>query len=470
MIRLSLFVWLIVHVQIFSYSQGTGCTTPVPITMDGVCRNYTISSATGSNLVCTSSGITPVTYFSVTSNSSAENMLLKITGPSNQPVEVAFYDGTSCTNGNLESASSICFYDGTGDWAPAENFVITPNTTYILRIKTATTGTIQICGQHYTPPNNDCLGAKPLGTELLVDNNAAHRPGNEVSPASVCAVVLENTAFYKYTVDISGPTSLAIEGMNCDNNYESDLLNLGFQIGFFTGTCAGLTPINCYSGVNGNAQLNVGTLPTGTQVYVAIDGILGSNCEYAIRAINAVVLTAKLKQFTVWKNKNENLLNWTTSEEDGNAFFEIHKSIDGRSFAAINRVNGQGNSTTEKSYEYRDEAPPPVCYYRLKLVDINGKATYSKVIRVERKADINTKVKLNNVVSNLLSLQVRDLAQDNATIEIIDPSGRQLYQRNVKISAGENNINVNTSGLSGGVHYLIFSTADYKQAIPFIKL
>jgi hypothetical protein len=397
-------------------------------------------------------------------------MLLKITGPSNQPVEVAFYDGTSCTNGNLESASSICFYDGTGDWAPAENFVITPNTTYILRIKTATTGTIQICGQHYTPPNNDCLGAKPLGTELLVDNNAAHRPGNEVSPASVCAVVLENTAFYKYTVDISGPTSLAIEGMNCDNNYESDLLNLGFQIGFFTGTCAGLTPINCYSGVNGNAQLNVGTLPTGTQVYVAIDGILGSNCEYAIRAINAVVLTAKLKQFTVWKNKNENLLNWTTSEEDGNAFFEIHKSIDGRSFAAINRVNGQGNSTTEKSYEYRDEAPPPVCYYRLKLVDINGKATYSKVIRVERKADINTKVKLNNVVSNLLSLQVRDLAQDNATIEIIDPSGRQLYQRNVKISAGENNISVNTSGLPGGVHYLIFSTADYKQAIPFIKL
>jgi hypothetical protein len=470
MIRLSLFVWLIVHVPIFSYPQGTGCATPVPITMDGVCRDYTISSATGGNLECTSSGTTPVTYFSLTANSSGQNMLLKFTGPSNQHIEVVFYNGTACTGGNLEASSSVCFYDGNGYWSPAEDFVITPNKTYILRVKTASTGIINICAQHYTPTNNNCLGATVIGTGLTTDNNAAHSPGNGVSPASVCADALENTAFYKYTVDISGPTSLAIEGMNCDNNYESNLLNLGYQIGFFTGTCSGLTPVNCYAGVNGNAQLNVGTFPTGTQVYVAIDGILASNCEYSIRAINAVVLAAKLKRFTVWKNKNENTLNWVTSEEDGNAFFEIQRSIDSRSFAAINRVDGQGNSTTEKSYEYRDEAPPAVCYYRLKLVDIHGKSTYSKVIRVERKADINTKVKLNNVVSNLLSLQIRDLDEDNAMIKIIDPSGRQLYERNIKISAGESDINVNTSRLPRGVHYLIFSTADYKQAIPFIKL
>lgn len=454
----------------FSLAQiGFSCSTPIPIPMDGVCRDYSISSATGSNIICTSSGTTPITYFSINANSSAQNMLLKITGPANQPVEVAFYDGTSCTGGNLESASSICLYDGNGDWAPAEDFVITPNKTYILRIKTATTGSIQICAQYYTPPNNNCSGATTIGTELTIDNNAAHKPGSGVTPPNVCADALENTAFYTYTVDITGPTSLSIENMNCDNNYESNLLNLGFQIGFFTGTCSSLTPVNCYAGFNGTGQLTVGSLPTGTQVYIAIDGILGSNCEYAIRAINAVILAAKLKQFTVWKNKNENILNWITLQEEGNSFFEIERSTDGRSFAAINRVNGQINSTTEKSYEYSDAAPPPLCYYRLKLVDTKGSATYSTVIRVDRKADVNTKVKFNNIVTNQLSLQVKDMDNDKALIKIIDPSGRELYEQKVQLSSGVNSINVNTSRLSRGLHYLIFSTPDYKQAFPFIK-
>jgi hypothetical protein len=437
--------------------------------MDGVCRDYTISSATGGNLECTSSGTTPITYFSITANSSAQNMLLKFTGPANQHIEVVFYDGTSCTGGSMESSSSLCFYDGNGYWSPAEDFVITPNKTYILRVKTASTGTIQICAQHYTPPNNNCLGAKVIGTELTTDNNAAHKPGSGVTAANVCADALENTAFYTYTVDITGPTSLSIENMNCDNNYESNLLNLGFQIGFFSGSCGSLTPVNCYAGFNGTGQLNVGTLPTGTQVYIAIDGILASNCEYSIRAINAVILAAKLKQFTVWKNKKENILSWTTSQEEGNAFFEIERSTDGKLFTSIGRVNGQINSTAEKSYEYNDETPPLLCFYRLKFIDTKGTATYSRVIRVDRKGDINTKVKLNNIVTNQLSLQVKDLNQDKAVIKIIDPSGRQLYQQNVKIVTGENNFNINTSGLSNGLHYLIVTTPDYKQAFPFIK-
>src|SRR5215470_12016369 len=81
---------------------GASCADPIPITMDGVCRNYTVSSATGANLVCTALATTSITYFSVTSNASAQEMLLKINWPTVGHVEVAFYHSTSCTNGNLE--------------------------------------------------------------------------------------------------------------------------------------------------------------------------------------------------------------------------------------------------------------------------------------------------------------------------------------------------------------------------------
>src|SRR5215204_1036700 len=407
--RSGIFICVMLLVPIFSFSQpGSSCASPIPITMDSVSRGYTISASTGSNIVCTSSGTSPVTYFSFVANSSAQNMILKITGPNTGPVEVAFYDGTSCTNGNLEMASSICLYDGAGLWAPSANFVITPNQTYILRIKTAATGTLTIQGYYYTPPNNSCATAMPIGTILSFDNNAAHKPVVGISPASACVVNFTNTALYTYTVDYTGPTSISLENLVCDNNYQNDGNNSGFQVGIFKGSCAGLTSVACYIGVSG-AQFGGGTQAAGTQMYITINGILSSNCEYGIRAINAAVLAADLKYFTAFRSPNGNILEWVSLKEVENAFFEIQRSIDGRSFTTIDRVNGQVNSTTEKSYQVTDASPPPTCYYRLKLVDINGKSAYSKVVRIDRGSDVNAKIKFNNIVTNQLSIQADDL-------------------------------------------------------------
>ena len=124
--RLITILYISSLIPYFSFSQGTTCANAITIPMDGVLRNYTISSSTGSNLVCTSSGTTSITYFIITSNSSAQSMLLDITGPGGQPVEVGFYNGVTCNNGAFEPASSICLYDGTGLWAPAETFSISP--------------------------------------------------------------------------------------------------------------------------------------------------------------------------------------------------------------------------------------------------------------------------------------------------------------------------------------------------------
>jgi hypothetical protein len=461
-------------IPILSFSQGgASCADPIPITMDGVCRNYTISSATGNNLVCTSSGTTPITYFSITSNASAQNMLLKVTGSNNQPIEVAFYHSTSCTNGNLESASSICFYDGHGDWAPAEDFVITPNTTYILRIKTPTTGSIQICGQYYTPPNNSCLTATPIGPVLTFDNNATHKPVTGISPAGLCAADasdIYNTALYVYTVDLTGTTTVSVENMNMDNNYQSDLLKLGYKVGVFTGNCSSLTSLGCYIGVATNAQLVIGILPAGTKVYVAIDGILGSNCDYGIRAINSTsLLTATLKYFTAWKAPEGNILKWVSLNEYNNASFEVERSVDGVNYKTIDHIAGQVNSNSEKDYQYIDLSPPAKSFYRLKMTATSGKSVYSKVISVDREFYINSKVRFSNIVSNQLALEINGLQQEKVSIKIVDQSGREVYHQNAKINSGNNLININTGNIAKGIYYLVVSGAAYREAFLFLK-
>ena len=468
--RSELFLCVMILLPFFSFSQlGFSCSTPIPIPMDSVTRTYSVSSATGSNVVCSSSGTSPVTYFSLVANSSAQNMILRITGPNTGAVEVAFYDGTSCTNGNLETASSICFYDGTGLWAPSENFVITPNQTYILRIKTSTTGTLTIQGYYYTPPNNSCATAMPIGTILTFGNNAAHQPATGISPTGVCAVSLTNTALYTYTVDYDGPTSISLENLVCDNNYQSDLLNLGFQVGIFKGSCAGLTNVFCYIGVPGTIQLNAGTQSAGTQMYVAINGILSSNCEYGIRAINARVLSATIKYFTVWKTADENILKWVSLKENDNAFFEIERSEDGINYTAIGRIAGQTKSTTEKQYEFTDQTPPLKSFYRLKMISTTGKNTYSNIVRVDRQVKPNSNIRFNSIVTNNLSLQIIDLSQQKLYIKIIDRSGREVYHQQSKINSGSNFIDINISVLSKGLYYLIIAGEAYRKSFSFLR-
>ena len=456
---------------ILIWSQtGASCADPIPITMDGVCRNYTVSSATGNNLVCTALATTSITYFSVTSNASAQEMLLKIKWPTVQHIEVAFYHSTSCTNGNLEPESSICFYDGHGDWAPAPDFVITPNTTYILRIKTPTTGSIQICGQYYTPPNNSCATAMPIGPILTFDNNATNKPSTDITPPGICAAAINNTAFYVYTVDVTGQTTVSIENMDLDNNYQSDLLNLGYKVGVFKGTCGSLTSVACYVGV-ADAQLVVGSLPAGTKLYVAVDGILGTNCDYGIRAINSVsLLSATLKYFTALKASEGNILKWVSLSENDNAFFEVERSLDGAHYSTIYRIAGQGNSKSEKDYEYVDLSPSGKSFYRLKMISSAGKNGYSNVVRVDREPSPNSKLIFGNIVTNQVALQINNATEQNASIKIVDAVGKEIYHQSTKINPGDNLLNINTANIAKGFYYLLVSRDSYRETLRFMKL
>lgn len=456
-----------------SFSQGGSCATPIPIPLDEICRAYTISSSTGGNAVCSNNdfptGNSPITYFSVTSNSSADNILLSITGPDSSPVEVAMYTNGTCTNPNLQSESSLCLFDGNGLWAPAETFTITPNTTYILRIKTSITGAIQICGQNYTPPNNNCLGATPLGPALVNDNNACHKPGSSsgIVPGQLCASTLENTAFYTYTVESTGVTALSIENATCDNG--NGVNSVGFQIGFFTGDCSSLAYFQCYAGFGSSMQANTNELAAGTKIYVAVDGIGGSNCSYSLRALNAVVLSANLKYFSAWKTPEGNILKWVSLQEYGNGRFEIQRSVDNINYSTIGHIAGNLNSQTEKRYQFLDASPITRCYYRLKMVNTNGKFNYSSIIQVNRSNISNPQILFNNNVTDVLNLQIADLQSRELSVTIIDNSGRNIKAQNVKINSGENNIKINTGPIPAGLYYLIVSGNNYRKTFPFLK-
>ena len=454
-----------------SFSQGASCNSPHVMALDTVSRNYAVSPTSGNAAHCGSgfSGSGKITIFSFTTNAAGSCVLVHVTSSSPvQPVEIAMYTG--CSGGTmqgLQTTSSVCFADGVGYWAPFEQYVMAPNTTYYLRVWTPAAGTLTLSARNYPPPNNLCSGATYISSVPTTDQNACNKASTEVTPIQLCAFSLENTAFYDYYVASNGVSSIQLNNITCDN---SELgANNGFQIGFFVGSCGSLSKIGCETGAGGSVTATTPWLPAGTHVIVAIDGNSGSNCAYTITAFNAIVLPITLKYFTAWKTPDANRLTWMTTSEKSFSHFDVEKSTDGVNFIRIGTVNGRGSNDNETAYSYDDNEMKALQFYRLKYVDIDGKYSYSNILRVTRNDATNTKVIFSNKITSMLTLRIIDLPANELSIKIIDNSGREIKSQQVKINSGENSINLNTGSIPSGFYYLMLSSENYKKTFSFVK-
>lgn len=455
-----------------SLGQGTSCSSPHSLSLDAVSRNYTISSSNGNAAYCSGAdfnGQGKLTVFSFTTDASGSRVLVHLNTTPAQPVELTLYTGCA-SNGNcsnIQSTSSVCFSDGEGYWAADALLPLTSNTTYYLRAWTPGTGTITLSGKYYNPPNNFCSGATNISADGIDDNNACNRASTEVTPIQLCAATLENTAFYTYVVETNGISSVQLNNISCDNSVVGP--ENGFQIGFFVGSCGALSQITCAADAGGSITATTGWLAAGTQVFVAIDGTAGSNCSYKITAFNATILPITLKYFTAWKRPDANRITWMTTDERDFARFEIEKSTDGVNFIRIGTRIAKGGLKTETAYSFDDNEMNKVQYYRLKQVDINGKYSYSNIIRVNRDDITNAKVIFSNKITNIIALRIIDMPTDQLSLRIVDNSGREVRSQNIRIAPGENSVQVNTGSISSGFYYLILSGENYKRTFSFVK-
>ncbi len=84
------------------------------------------------------------------------------------------------------------------------------------------------------------------------------------------------------------------------------------------------------------------------------------------------------------QNDGTNLLTWASASETNNDYFLIKRSTDATNWDVIGRVEGAGNSSTEKDYQLIDKTPPAgINYYRLTQVDYNGMASQFDIITID---------------------------------------------------------------------------------------
>lgn len=172
-------------------------------------------------------------------------------------------------------------------------------------------------------------------------------------------------------------------------------------------------------------------------------------------------LPVKLSSFNATRrNDAKVILDWVTSQEINASHFVVERSFDGKVYDEAGLVFAVGNSNVNNSYRFTDELrtkDAAVIYYRLKVVDMDGK-TEKSVVRIIRNADQKETetakiLTYPNPVINELRVQMPVSWQNKAVnIEVLNSNG-QIVKRQLANRAGQTET-VSVNDLGSGVYFV----------------
>jgi hypothetical protein len=114
-------------------------------------------------------------------------------------------------------------------------------------------------------------------------------------------------------------------------------------------------------------------------------------------AINECALPLNLISFNGKATENGIILNWKTTNEENFSHFELQKTDSGTEFNTIANIK----SNNSKFYNHLDlNTYKSNNYYRIKMIDLDGKINYSKVINIVLDQETNFMNITNPVLNN----------------------------------------------------------------------
>ena len=153
-------------------------------------------------------------------------------------------------------------------------------------------------------------------------------------------------------------------------------------------------------------------------------------------------------------------LNWQTASEKNNKGFEIERSVDAKTWENIGAIKGHGESNIIVDYTFEDKRPLSILtYYRLKQVDFDGKASYSKVVNV----DFNKKKGEFSIFPNPMNSKTATINVDEDLLDgvliVINSIGLMVKKENINSKI----LTLDLSDLSNGMYVFMVQKAQNKS-------
>ncbi len=142
-------------------------------------------------------------------------------------------------------------------------------------------------------------------------------------------------------------------------------------------------------------------------------------------------------------------LDWGTIQETNNTAFIIERSSEQKTWEVIGSVTSVGNSTTRFTYSFDDKSPlSGNNYYRIKQVDLDGRTSYSEVVRVSNQVKKNISI-YPNPVNATAQLYSKNNFRQGQMIRIVDAKGSLVK---TITASGKNSMQIDMSNMLPGLY------------------
>lgn len=186
-------------------------------------------------------------------------------------------------------------------------------------------------------------------------------------------------------------------------------------------------------GLSSGASTSAGTITTNPTTISLGFFTLGGQSPTA--------LPVELLNFNAVLENDVVEVNWITSSELNNDYFEIERSEDGVTFEVIGEVAGNGTTNEETHYNFTDYRPIiGVSYYRLAQFDYDGTKSVFNAVSVENSSinqGLETSIFPNPTYSNNINLRItNNNASEFIQILLHDVSGNLLFHDDIHAYSG----------------------------------
>lgn len=187
------------------------------------------------------------------------------------------------------------------------------------------------------------------------------------------------------------------------------------------------------------------------------------------------LLPINMVSFTGNINNKLVQLNWQTSQESNSSYYEVQRSSNGSNYEPISTITANGNIGTLSNYKEKDDLffyTGKVVYYRLKMVDTDGKFKFSKVlvIKINNATTVNILKAFPLPFSSQLTAGYSSELSGEIKVNLTSVNGSRVASSTATVQKGYNSISINQAQTIPSGTYLLTITGNGKsESIKVVK-
>ncbi len=182
--------------------------------------------------------------------------------------------------------------------------------------------------------------------------------------------------------------------------------------------------------------------------------------NFSIANVANIILPVNIVSVKAYELNKTVKVDWTALTEINVARYEIERSTNAVDFKAIGTTPAAGSNSVSRQYGFTDAAPlQGYNFYRIKAVDNDGKALYSKVVSVNINGEKDLITIYPNPVKNrAATVQFNGVPPGRYNLVLYDMAGKSLLQKIIRHPGGTVSYPLNLpSSFANGIYPITIS-------------